>query len=153
MKTCRTCGVENKIEEFYVHSEMADGHLNICKDCIKNNVRTRREMFPEKVRAYDMSRANKPNRVKTKREVSARRRREVAGYSAAHNAVTRAVKAGALLKEETCGLCGSGGRLEAHHCDYSKKLDVVWLCIACHRRLHMGKTETAIKIQSTIAMA
>jgi hypothetical protein len=53
----------------------------------------------------------------------------------AHDAVKRALKAG-TLKRKNCELCGSAENIHAHHDDYSKPLDVVWLCSACHRMRH-----------------
>jgi RNA polymerase sigma factor (sigma-70 family) len=53
-------------------------------------------------------------------------------------AIVCALKDGTLLKPETCSQCGNGGKINAHHEDYDKPLDVVWLCNCCHLRLHHG---------------
>jgi len=46
------------------------------------------------------------------------------------------VRAGRLVaKPCTCGSVNS----EAHHKDYSKPLDVTWLCPKCHAREHRSK--------------
>jgi hypothetical protein len=37
-------------------------------------------------------------------------------------------------------VCGAT-KTEAHHTDYSRPLDVVWLCKHCHRLLHNGKID------------
>jgi hypothetical protein len=35
-KVCIRCNLEKSIEEFYKHKKMADGHLNVCKECKKS---------------------------------------------------------------------------------------------------------------------
>lgn len=45
-----------------------------------------------------------------------------------------AVRAG-KLERQPCQTCGTKRRLEMHHADYSKPLEVVWLCFRHHRML------------------
>jgi hypothetical protein len=47
--------------------------------------------------------------------------------------VTYAVKTGKMVKPLYCERCSSFGRLDGHHKDYSKPLQVEWLCRSCHR--------------------
>ena len=53
---------------------------------------------------------------------------------AAHNALNRAVKAGEVTKLP-CNICGEVN-VQGHHEDYSRPLEVIWLCCSCHKRLH-----------------
>ena len=43
MKVCFKCGIEKSIGSFYVHKQMADGHLNKCIDCTKKDTKERIE--------------------------------------------------------------------------------------------------------------
>lgn len=60
---------------------------------------------------------------------------------AAHAAVRKALQHGAL-RRGTCAVCGSF-RVEAHHPDYSKPLDVIWLCRSHHVQLHANLRQAA----------
>lgn len=57
----------------------------------------------------------------------------------ARNKVTCALVAGIVKKPLTCTLCHKKGKLEAHHEDYDKPLDIVWLCRSCHGKRHQER--------------
>jgi len=50
--------------------------------------------------------------------------------------VKYAVQVGHLVKPKLCIDCSLDKVLEGHHEDYSKPLDVVWLCVQCHSTRH-----------------
>lgn len=134
-KTCFKCDQEKPLSEFCRHGMMADGHLNKCKDCAKRDIRQHRLEHPERVRNYDVDRSKLAYR-KAKREAYAKAFvRENPEKKAAHTAVGNAVRDG-RLKKLPCAFCGTPDPVEAHHHDYSKPLDVTWLCKPCHRRFH-----------------
>lgn len=70
----------------------------------------------------------------------------------AHDIVEKAIQAGRLIRPDRCEQCGSDGRkfrdgrhpIQAHHCDYNKPLDVMWLCQPCHHDWHRTNTAVAI---------
>lgn len=55
----------------------------------------------------------------------------------ARHIVSRALKSGVLSKPLCCQHCGKEKCLNAHHADYTKPLDVIWVCIRCHRAIHL----------------
>ena len=133
-KECFKCKTVKPLEEFYVHSYMGDGHLNKCKECTKKDANEHRLKNLEKIRAYDRARGKLPERIKkniqtTKLWRQADKRRDVA-----HKAVARALRNGTLVPM-SCERCGNENSL-AHHEDYDKPLEVMWLCQPCHKQRH-----------------
>lgn len=53
-------------------------------------------------------------------------------HTRARTILHNAIKAGLVVKPERCQECDSEAPIEAHHDDYSKPLEVRWLCNACH---------------------
>ncbi len=46
------------------------------------------------------------------------------------------VSTGKIIRPLTCSLCGNERKLEGHHHDYNKPLDVIWVCRKCHVMIH-----------------
>lgn len=54
----------------------------------------------------------------------------------AYATVLHALKTGRLKKPSQCQACGQTKTVQAHHDDYSKRLEVKWLCRECHAKVH-----------------
>ena len=132
MKWCFRCGAWKKLNQFYVHRRMADGHLNKCKECTKRDVKLRRFLYPEKLKEYEVKRNKKPGRIEKRCGYLRRYRARHPEKDLARSMVFDAVRSGRLAKLP-CSECGSE-KVEAHHRDYSKPLDVQWLCHLHHRQ-------------------
>ena len=133
-KECFKCKTVKLLSEFYAHQYMADGHLNKCKECTKKDSFNNRGNNLEKYREYDRKRSKLDHRKKLHDEVNRLWKKADARRTAAHNAVSRAIKKG-TLERLPCQKCNNSKSL-AHHEDYDKKLDVVWLCQPCHKQRH-----------------
>lgn len=137
IKTCKECGQSQPIDEFYGHSQMADGHLNKCKRCVKSRVRRHRSANVERIREYDRERAKSGTRKKRLAERSRKFRKENPDKYRAHSAVSNALRSGTLVRPSCCERCSeTQPALHGHHEDYSRPLDVVWLCVPCHSARH-----------------
>ena len=148
VKTCFKCGQEKPITEFYKHPKMGDGYLGKCKECTKADARGNRANNITYYRDYDKQRAMLPKRVEArnayaktdvskeyKYEYLKQYRKNNPEKWAAHAAVRNALKTG-RLKKSPCEVCGNEKSVVAHHHDYSKPLDVIWLCHFHHRQVH-----------------
>lgn len=61
----------------------------------------------------------------------------------AQNTLEQAIERGKVERKRICESCGNSGifkdgrtAIQAHHCDYNKPLDVMWLCQKCHHAWH-----------------
>lgn len=133
-KECFKCKRVLAISEFYKHPRMADGHLNKCKECTKRDVREWHASTRPARHAYERRRYQEPERrASVATHAKATRARHPEKYRA-RTAVSNAVRDGRLCRKP-CEQCGAD-KAQAHHHDYSKPLDVEWLCFRCHMAEH-----------------
>jgi ribosomal protein S27AE len=137
MKECFKCNQVKPLSEFYAHPQMADGHLNKCKECNKADVRQNYVAKRLAYAAYYQAREQTARRKEQVRRYAENSRKLSPEKYAAHTAVGNAVLDG-RLKRQPCEVCGAE-KVEAHHDDYSKPLDVRWLCFKHHREVHGQK--------------
>jgi hypothetical protein len=121
------------LSEFYKHAQMGDGHLNKCKECTKADVAKHRQENLERVRAYDKMRASQPHRIASRSRIVAEYTERFPKRKKANTAVGNAIRDG-RLKKQPCWVCGE--KAVAHHADYDRPLDVVWLCQGHHKQAH-----------------
>jgi len=131
-KACMVCGVEKELAEYPICSRNKDGLDNFCKVCKREKSRIYRAKNREN-RNKSNRQYRKQNRVNRWKYLKGWRDKHPEKH-AAHIAVKNALKDGSLKKKK-CPVCGAE-KVEAHHYDYSKPLDVVWLCKKHHRYTH-----------------
>lgn len=134
MKTCFKCLCSLPLEAFYKHAAMGDGRLGKCKGCTKKDATKHRLENLEHIRQYDKRRASQPHRVAKRLEIFKRYKEEFPNRVKATNAVNNAVR-DKRLEKWPCQVCGEAKSV-AHHPDYDRPLDVVWLCQAHHKQAH-----------------
>ena len=134
MKRCFKCKKKKDISEFYENKRMADGHLNKCIACAKNDSTKHRNNNIEKIRKYDRERGNRqtPEYLREWRE-------KYPNKYKAHNMVNNAIRDGKLFKKP-CEICEKDNT-RGHHDNYLEPLNVKWLCAACHSQWHKENGE------------
>lgn len=150
MIVCRLCGVEKLFDSFYKHPSSKTGYDSKCKECAKAMIKAARERNPEHYRAFDKARANRPDRVLARKAYQKTEDGKKAVYRAhkayqaraperraAHIIVGNAIRDKRLMPWPKCAIPNCEcEKVEAHHSDYSRTLDVVWLCNKHHREAH-----------------
>lgn len=117
LKTCRDCGESKAISSFYVkeRKRYATKYFSRCKRCYYKWVYAK-----DKAQGFKWhGRVEKNGLVRYE--------------------VMKAVGRGELVKPELCEECGFPIRkeqLQGHHEDYSRPLEVRWLCLHCHHKHH-----------------
>ncbi|MBW7392000.1 hypothetical protein [Escherichia coli] len=130
MITCKKCGENKPPNGFYPRNK-------VCKECTKKRVTEYQKGIGKLIhnnacKKYNKSEKGKVALIKARENyLESHRQRQQARWS-----VKRAIKSGKLCRPTTCQKCNSKCHPDAHHCDYSKPLEVMWLCKACHVEWH-----------------
>jgi hypothetical protein len=153
-KRCACCLTVKAVTDFSVDRSRPDGLARNCRQCdarrskqrrlrdgdlLRVRERLRYSVSPDRQRqaAAEYRRSERGKRLNAL-AVQRYRERNAEKYRA-HIEVRKAIAAGILSKPSCCELAhlgGCSGRLEAHHHDYSRPLDVRWLCVSHHQSRH-----------------
>lgn len=140
--TCNRCGQAASVTEYQA---LVKRSLR-CRPCLNAQSKVRRDRLkaegrpirvkPEYAKAYYDSHKSNPE-TKARRAADQRRYSADPALRAKHEArwqTRRAISSGALVRQP-CEVCGEA-KVDAHHDDYTKPLDVRWLCKPHHREHH-----------------
>lgn len=158
-KICFKCGVSQPRTSFYKHPRMNDGLLGKCKNCAKKDTADmieRKKRNPEWVIKEAKRCRDKARKMIPEKECPEKRKKRLQNHrlkypekTRARNMVRNAIRDGRLYKKP-CERCGQKDDVEAHHDDYSKPLEVIWLCVKHHAERHVEindqkRAENALK--------
>jgi hypothetical protein len=136
-RICYKCKGEFPIESFINKKTGSFGKGYECKDCCRIAYRERRERHigthKKKDRAY--YERNREKIINKRKEYNKANKDKVS----ARSKIMGAVFTGKVIRPDSCSKCGIKCVPDAHHEDYKKPLDVIWLCRKCHQILHNGK--------------
>lgn len=118
-KRCCMCKRNLPVGEFNYARSNYDGLASHCRECGREYKLQHYEQYYGEY--YERSRQY---------------RREKPERHRAYSIVEEAIKNGELIRPDVCSKCGKNDDIVAHHDNYSRPLDVVWLCISCDRQLH-----------------
>lgn len=133
MKKCFKCGKKKLLSQFYGHSGTTDKHLGKCKTCTKKDMSERYYDPVARLRIikYEKARFKRSERKMKVLGYARKMRKKYPGKYRARTKLGNEVRSGRVQKKP-CEVCGDP-KVEAHHKDYRKPLNVNWLC----RKHHM----------------
>lgn len=137
-KRCTKCGETKAVEEFNRHHDRKDGLQTRCRPCQALATRESRRRHSDHANAVSRARRKREGE-KRKLQQRKQRHRDRKDKTPARRATLLAIRKGVLVRPDACGKCGATERaIHAHHTDYSKPLEVEWLCPPCHADAHYG---------------
>ena len=153
-KRCKACGFVLPLTDFFRHPNTSDGHFGKCKACKNAYQKEWREKNADYVHETDRIRRRTEEHREYSRQYEARmcvsnpsfraarsrkQRARDADKNRVRNLTSRAIARG-ILTRQPCERCGHE-KTQAHHDDYSRPLDVRWLCRRCHAAYHVAKRD------------
>lgn len=151
LKRCRKCLKLKGLDEFYKTykgGRSKDGYRGACKKCMNDYQIEYRRKNPNYEIEY--RRKNPRTRQYSRKVYLLNREREIQRTqeyhkkhperNRAHCIVRDALKKGIIVRPKKCSECPRENlRIQAHHEDYSKPLDIEWLCAQCHKKRYLEK--------------
>jgi hypothetical protein len=152
-KACSKCGETKELDMFRKQKAGKFGHTAACLRCESAAGKLWRAANPSYYADYQ---AKDPERFRLYKAAWKKANPKKHGISAekykakypervlARSKANKAIEAGKLVSQP-CYVCGTDQLIHAHHEDYSKPLDVLWLCRKHHHVRHkIIKLETHV---------
>ena len=136
-KACRWCG--GQVGEDRGRSAFCGEGCRVERRRERGRIGSKKWREKNPAMAQKVARRWEQKNPEKKRKMRRRYRRDNMDKRAVHRAINKAVRRGKLSRPDRCSNCGSGGKIHAHHEDYSRRFDVVWLCPLCHAGVHRGR--------------
>ena len=173
MKYCKYCETEKEESEFYSYG----GHRckGCCIKKSKKYYRNNPNYFKEKCLIWRRNNSDKlkiyakkyRDKCKDKQRIYYRKwyaekgRKRKADYAEcikswleahpmAKNVraeIATATRTGKLIRPKICSSCNEERKVQAHHPDYKKPLEIIWLCASCHKLLHNNLKNNSKKMK------
>lgn len=160
---CNKCRIDKPLTEYYMRN--GKPHGCVCKACIRKQSREWRARTIDIRKEYDRNRKNKKERCEQQKEYKKRLREENPmkydeifhglrkRYRQKHKEKTLAeskldyaLSRNKIERPNECSICHKKCIPHGHHYDYTKPLDVIWVCPACHSQIHKQMREQARQI-------
>jgi len=138
-KKCSSCrDFFPRTEDYFgLCKSTADGFQDRCKVCHRTANLKYENKFPGRVAHMKKMFKRSPAGKRAERKYYLTKRKAHPEKVEARALVRAAIASGQMKKPDHCEepSCGrSGVKLEAHHDDYAKPLEVRWLCKWCHNK-------------------
>src|SRR5208283_2042787 len=136
------CKLPKPLTEFHKCCSSYDGLQKYCKECKSNvNIEYMKTEVGKEVKSKSDKKYKKSELGKKSIDKDRKRYRQIyPNKYKAHMIVGTALRNGTLIRK-SCEISSCTGKAEAHHDDYSKPLDVRWLCRKDHRQWHKENGE------------
>lgn len=139
MPVCRKCKKDKPEDQFNFFNKEKGTRQTMCRECFSEYNRERYRSNPEKYKA-DVKKYREENTeacFETRLKVW---KKNKTLYNA-RKLTEAALASGKIKRPETCQVCGKAPekRIEAHHENYDKPLDIIWCCTKCHDKLDIAR--------------
>lgn len=147
-RKCKKCEIEKDLNKFYDKKNGLYGKHSYCKSCMKSTNKDYRARNSDKIairnslyrsklaeKYYDPS-YRSTIRLPERSLLGFEKYAEKKMKCLAGSLLNYGIRIGFVEKSSICTICKKEGEIEGHHPDYSKPLEVVWVCVECHSKFH-----------------
>jgi hypothetical protein len=143
-KTCSVCGKIKPVEEFdkvYVKNN-TNYRKGYCKTCMNAKRNAPHKVHENRSRWNKRYKLNKDKKADYDKKYRAENKDGVIARRKLNEAILHGT-----IDKKPCAVCGDL-KADAHHFDYDRELEVIWLCRRHHALLHKSQEKAVLSLRS-----